>query len=165
MDITQSYLKSVLHYDPDTGVFTWIKRVANRVKIGDSAGSLSLGYQRIAIKGRLYMAHRLAFVYMTGKFPENETDHINGVPNDNRWANLRAVTGQENLKNKKRYAVNTSGVTGVYWKKQCSKWAVQIRISGKNTHIGYFADKDDAVAARKAAEVTGGFHPNHGMRL
>ena len=83
--ITQKSLKEILCYDPGTGIFTWLITVSN-VKIGDMAGCLHpSGYWLIKVNRRRYQAHRLAFLYMTGKFPANEVDHINHVCGDNRW--------------------------------------------------------------------------------
>lgn len=162
--ITQKMLKEKFHYDPESGVFTRLVSGANnKVKVGDIAGSPNLGYIRIWMDGRHYMAHRLAFLYMTGAFPEEQVDHINHIRNDNRWANLRAVTRLENSRNLKRPTRNTSGHIGVSWVEPRKKWTVNIRINGKLKHLGYFESLEDAVAARKVASREHGFHENHGQ--
>src|SRR3989304_2031824 len=87
--ITQSALKQIIHYDPDTGVFTWIVNRGRKAKSGYLAGVISdLGYRRIQISGRKHYAGRLAWLYMTGSQPVNEIDHINGVRDDDRFSNL-----------------------------------------------------------------------------
>ena len=159
--ITQLSLKTHLHYSPDSGEFTWIapNPHARRIRVGDRAGrSLKSRYIQIGISGKYYLAHRLAFLYMTGKFPHKTVDHINGDPSDNRWKNLREVTNQDNSRNSAKSLRNTSGVIGVTWNAGVNKWIANI--CGK--HIGCYADYQEAVDARKAAETTHNFHLNHG---
>jgi hypothetical protein len=163
MTLDQTELKQLLHYDPATGLFAW--RVSRRrgAKAGDIAGYIiDTGYRRIHINKRYYLAHRLAFLYMTGSFPPHHTDHINGIRDDNRWENLRGVTTQENGRNAKRPKDNTSGVIGVSWHKQHARWRAHIVINRKHKHLGLFDNLLDAVAARKQAERKYDFHPNHG---
>ena len=161
--LTQDQLKEVLHYCPETGVFTWLIGGPGRRK-GSEAGYVQQGircgksYRKIRVDRGSYFAHRLAFLYMTGEFPEDQVDHEDGNGTNNVWSNLRAVDSIENAKNQRRYSNNTSGTVGVHWNKQTRKWRVSIFCK----HLGYFHDKEDAIAARKAAEVTYGFHPNHG---
>lgn len=114
------------------------------------------------IAGVWVKAHRLAWFLKTGKWPELEIDHINGKDYDNRWANLRDVDHSTNMKNQKLHSRNTSGAAGVYWRKDIGRWQAVITANCKKTHLGYFDSFDDAVAARKAAEVEHDFHPNHG---
>lgn len=175
MELTQSYLKTILHYDPDTGCFTWLPRPSGSFKryrqfltwnlrfSGKEAGSVdALGYVRLGINGRRHKAHRLAFVYMAGAFPDTEIDHINGDKRDNRFANLRAVSRSVNQKNAAIRKDNISGCTGVSWGKLTCKWVVRITSAGRTYKLGEYADLGDAVEARKAAEIKYGFHPNHG---
>ncbi len=162
--ITQSELKELLDYDPETGVFIWKKKVANRVKIGDIAGCLdiSTGYIVFMIKGKRYRAHRLAWFYIYGEWPKDQIDHINHVRDDNRIVNLREVTRQENLKNASLSKNNKSDVTGVHWYKANKEWRAQIMVNGKYIHLGYFNDKHDAAMTRKEAEIKYEYHENHG---
>ena len=160
--LTQTKLKEILYYDPETGLFTWLILAGKRVKIGDIAGSLCQGYLSIMIYGKSYKAHRLAFLYMTGSWPKEQIDHINHVRDDNRWINLREATNQENCKNQSRSKNNTSGVCGVIWHKQHKKWMAYIMTDSKQKHLGLFVDKLEAICARKSAEIKYVFHENHG---
>lgn len=161
--LTQAELKERLHYDPDTGLFTWAENIGSRARAGDEAcGKNHYGYIHIGVNGKRYMAHRLAFLYMIGRFPLDQTDHINHNPADNRWINLREVNNIENGRNISMKKNNTSGVTGVHWNKQCNKWRSRIALCGVTKNLGSFENKNDAVIARKMAEQKYGFHENHG---
>jgi hypothetical protein len=89
-----------------------------------------------------------------------QIDHINGARNDNRLVNLRGVSGVENMKNKRLYAKNTTGVSGV--RLRSGRWHVTIGVGGRNEHLGSFADREEAIAVRRAAEARIGYHENHG---
>ncbi len=152
-ELTAEYLRSVLHYDPETGLFTWKVRAANRVKVGDAAGCPNGdGYLHIKVQSRLYKAHRLAWLYMNGEWPKDQLDHINRNRSDNRIANLREVSHKQNQQNAGKSSTNTSGHTGVSWNKQNSKWRALIMHNRKLIHLGYFATLEEALSARKAAE-------------
>jgi hypothetical protein len=160
--IDQKRLKELLHYDPETGHFTW-KVSRGRANARGVAGySDTNGYVLIKIDGKNYSAHRLAFLYIEGAFPQCEVDHINHDRADNRWANLRPVTRDQNMRNIPRYKNNTSGITGVRWIVEMQKWRAQISVNGKYHHLGLFEDFNEAVERRKLAEKEHGFHPNHG---
>ena len=162
--ITQKQLKKLLHYNHNTGIFTRIKRTSNSVKVGDIAGwNDSNGYIKISVQNKSYRAHRLAWLYMTGKWPKDKIDHINHICDDNRWVNLREATNQENNKNASLSKANTSGISGVSWDKQADKWRAQIGANSKSVRLGLFVDKFEAVCARKSAENKYGYHSNHGM--
>ena len=166
-EITQEYLKSILNYDPLTGIFIWINKPSkfNSIKIGDLAGYINTytGYHLIRINRFNYPAHRLAWLYMYGSFPLYDIDHINHNRSDNRIENLREVTLQENQKNRSKNKNNTSGVTGIYWIESRKRWRVSISNAGKNNFIGNFKIKEDAIEARKQAEIELGYHQNHGL--
>lgn len=160
--LTQNKLKELLNYNPNTGVFTWLVARGGNFT-GVTAGSTTArGYITIRVNTQAYQAHRLAYLYMTGEFPLNDIDHINHVPDDNRWENLRAVTHKENLMNQLIRINNTSGCMGVHWNKKNTNWLVRIMNKGKYISIGSFNNLGDAVAARKAAEIEYGYHANHG---
>jgi len=150
--LTQKRLKELLYYDPETGNFTYKKPWFNR-KIGDIASlKHSTGHTRIRLDGCLYYSHRLAWLYIYGYFPENEIDHINRNKSDNRICNLREVSVSCNMRNTGNRSNNTSGVKGVYWFKQKSKWCSYIIISSKKYFLGLYSSFDEAVCTRLAAE-------------
>ena len=151
--LTAEHLRSVLHYEPETGIFTRKVRTANSVKVGDIAGGPdSDGYLRIKVQSRKYQAHRLAWLYVYGVWPKDQLDHVNRVRTDNRISNLREATVKQNNQNKSKSSNNTSGHSGVSWYKRDSKWQAQITHNQKQIHLGYFNILEEAVAARKAAE-------------
>lgn len=150
--LKQERLKSVLKYDKDSGVFTWLKN-ENRIKKGTIAGcDDGQGYIRICVDMNIYHAHRLAFLYMDGYFPENDVDHINRKRSDNRWDNLREVSRQCNARNSSIGKNNTSGVIGVVYRKDTKKWHAQININGKHISLGNYVKFKYAVIARWAGE-------------
>mgnify|MGYP000865143873 FL=1 len=153
-ELTAEYLRSILHYDPETGIFTWKVRAANQVKAGNIAGCQNgHGYLQIKVQSRIHKAHRLAWLHFHGVWPEDQLDHINRNRSDNRIENLREATCKQNLQNAGKYSHNTSGHPGVYWHKQSSKWVAQIMHNQKQINLGYFTDIEDAIAARKAGEL------------
>jgi hypothetical protein len=86
-ELTAERLRELLNYDPDTGVFTWRVRPVHSHRVGDIAGSVrtTRGYRLIGVAGRVYKAHRLAWLYMMGEWPKDQIDHINRDPSDNRF--------------------------------------------------------------------------------
>jgi hypothetical protein len=140
-------LREVLDYDPQTGAFTWKQNVARNVKAAQSAGNDqgTGGYLRIRIDKRLYAAHRLAWLFMTGVWPTNQIDHINQNRRDNRFVNLRDCPRQANSHNR-RPAQPTQTCAG--------KWRIGITAFGKHIHLGTFATKSEAEAAYAAAKAT-----------
>ena len=163
--ISQEQLKGLLHYDPDTGVFTRLVSTAGHVKVGDVAGTHEKsGYIRISVKNKQYRAHRLAWFYMKGVWPKNQIDHDDHVRHNNRWNNLFEATNQDNSKNQTKRKTNTSGITGVYWNKPLGKWEGKIKVDGKSKYLGVHPDKFEIICARKSAENKHGFHENHGQQ-
>lgn len=115
-ELTQKRLKELVHYNPETGVFTCIKKNTRR-NVGDVLGTYSHdGYLTIEINGKCYQLHRLAFLYMTGRFPCNLTDHANGNVVDNRWCNLREANSSENNRNRKCLNRSQTGIKGLSFK-------------------------------------------------
>ena len=153
-----------LSYDSRTGLFKWKSEVAKNVPKGSKAGSLQKkdGYVRIQILGRKYRAHRLAWLIVYGSFPPDQIDHINGIRHDNRISNLRAVTHAENNRNRALDIRNKSGYTGITYNKKTNKWIAQIGGTRKRVNLGHFGNKEDAIEARRIAEINYNYHPNHG---
>ncbi|MES2367705.1 MAG: HNH endonuclease signature motif containing protein [Pseudomonadota bacterium] len=171
--LTQRYLKECVSYDPETGEFRWNKyrplthfknwrgwNQFSHIYGGKEAGNLShYGYIEIRINFALYKAHRLAWLYMTGEWPEEQIDHINHVRDDNRWCNLRSVTRYENRINSgarkdTKWTVGVTKVKGV--------WLARITDKGAPINLGYFKSFEEAADVRKRAEAEYGYHPNHG---
>lgn len=142
--ISQSYLKSILHYCPETGEFTWLVNRGQSVLAGDRAGSSAGDYVRISINGALYKGHRLAFMYMTGAWPVNMVDHVDGQGANNRWANLRQATSAENGQNLSRRSCGKSGYRGVSWHKGNGSWQASIKLDGIGRWLGYYVRPEDA---------------------
>ena len=165
--LNQKRLKELLQYDLDTGVFTWKVRAATNTKIGSEAGSVVKDtrtyYRFIMISNKSYYAHRLAWLYVHGKWPKNQIDHEDGNGLHNWIKNLRDVTNRENSMNSRMFSNNTSGFSGVSYHKRDGNWRAYISVDSKQKHLGNFDNIDEAVSARKAAEVKYGFHPNHGQ--
>ena len=162
--MNQSKLKELLHYNPETGEFKWIKPAPGR-RSGAVGWKNTQGYLGICIEGKTYLGHRLAWLYMTGKYPENFIDHINQDRYDNRWENLRDASQEENTQNAKLHRDNKSGIHGVFYLKGKGKWRATIgRTSGDYgyEYLGQFGDFFSACCARKSAELRHGYHPNHG---
>lgn len=150
-DMTRRYLRSILNYDPETGEWRWRCRKSGRAALGQLAGSPgSQGRWDIRIDGKLYQAHRLAFLYMTGRWPFDQVDHRNGKRNDNRWSNLREATNGQNAMNQRRRADNTSGHKGIY-SFPGGRWRAKIVVDGRQVYLGLFHRKEDAIAAYRAA--------------
>jgi len=137
-ELTQDALKEQLHYNPDTGLFTWLMDRGGSARKGSIAGHTSkIGYRYILLKKKNHKEHRLAWLYVYGVWPD-QIDHVNHVKYDNRIDNLRSVSTMENNRNASVGVRNTSGIAGVSWYKATSKWAAQIGGNGKRKHLGYF---------------------------
>jgi len=130
-------LKELLHYCPETGIFTWLVSRGRTAKASSVAGCLdkSTGYKVIRSLGKKYKAHRLAWLYVYGGFPPDGVDHINRVKTDNRICNLRLATQAENGQNLSIYNNNTCGHTGVSWNKPRQKWQAYIKINQKQIYL------------------------------
>lgn len=153
-DLTLEELKKVLHYNSDSGAFSWIKKVASCVKVGKPTGTKGTGgYLQIMINYKSYKIHRLAWFYMTGEWPKDQIDHINRIPADNRWSNLRECTNIQNHGNKKMYNNNTSGYKGVYKNANGDKWCAFIGVGGRKKHLGTFKKIHEAALAYNNAAI------------
>ena len=150
-DLTAEYVREILDYDPETGVFIRKVRTAQCNRVGDRADKLVLapigrvGYRDITIKSKKYQAHRIAWLHYYGEWPKDQLDHINGERGDNRIANLRDVSDRVNKENThvpRKH--NSSGYLGVHWSSQQGKWQGRIAVHGKNKHLGFFEDPAEA---------------------
>ena len=152
------YISTQLDYDQSTGLFAWNSpRANNKIQEGDRAGSLTAyGYINITFtyegRTRSVMAHRLAYYMCTGELPRC-IDHANGNKVDNCAVNLRKSTYSQNRMNANVRSDNVSKVTGVYWRKDTSKWRAEITKDGVRKHLGLFETKEEAIKARKDAEA------------
>ena len=144
--LTQTRLKELLHYDPESGIFTRKVRTTNSVKVGDVAGTVdnTTGYLRITVDGKIYKAHRLAWLLHTGEWPVDQIDHANNVKTDNRIVNLRPATNGENNQNKGKNRSNTSGFKGVCFDKHSGKWRADIECPWGQKNLGRFKSKEEA---------------------
>ena len=152
--LTQERLKQVFHYDPETGIFTRILRTGPTGRPGDvmAPRASNKGYVRFSVDHHLHFAQRLAWLYMTGKWPEHDIDHKDRNPANNRWLNLREATFKQNRENLGLNSNNTSGFRGVSWFRPTGKWWARIGHNGKRVSLGHYKDLLSAVAARMAAE-------------
>lgn len=144
--LTKEILQSYLNYSPDTGLFTWLSdRNVNAMKGNVAGHHAKNGYIRIHVNGKKYLAHRLAWLYMTGEFPPNELDHIDHNKTNNSWRNLRLATRSQNMWNLSKTQPNRNGFRGI--KKNGSKY--QVRISEK-----YYGTYDTIELAAEMADFT-----------
>lgn len=142
--ISAEHLRSVLAYDPKTGEFKWLKCQMHSL-VGKIAGSIQYGYRVIAVGSSKYQAHRLAWLYVYGEFPEGVVDHINGIQDDNRIANLRVVAHKTNMENmRKPMRSNKLGVQGVHFRKDRGTFKAEIKVNGKSISIGTFKTASEA---------------------
>lgn len=173
--LTQAELLELLSYDPETGGLTWRERDRRWFKEERHwrqfntlfAGKPALnaengeGYLRGRLNGSCVRAHRVIFVMAYGILPDI-IDHIDGDRRNNRLSNLRSVSAKDNCRNRIHNPKNRSGTMGVWL--EGGKWRVAISENSRDVHIGRFESYADAVAARKMAEISFGYHSNHGRR-
>lgn len=141
--LTSERLKEIINYNPDTGIFRW-KKTNKSQRAGVLAGWIDVhGYRSIGIYGKTYRGCRLAWLFMTGEWPQEEIDHINGKRNDDRFINLRQVSRTTNSQNlRKPHKDNSHGLLGVM--RLHKRWTAQIMVSGKRIHLGTFATPEEA---------------------
>lgn len=152
--LTNQRLKELLHYDPETGLFTWISSTSKKRLAGLIAGSPDgRGYTNIAIEKKKYKSHRLAWLYMTGVLPKKEIDHIDGYPGNCAWNNLREASRQQNAYNTRAHKDGGSGIKGVSFDSSRNKWAANIMMDGKYYRLGRFATIESAAAAVRAKRI------------
>lgn len=147
-NLTIERLRELLHYCPETGIFTAIaKNRCGRKSAAGNVGWCDGKYWRLCIDGKKHWAHRIAFLYMTGDFPLGDVDHINGCGTNNKWVNLRDVPTATNVQNVKRASKNSStGVLGIENTKS-GKFQARIMTNGNRICLGTYATKEAAHAA------------------
>ena len=159
--ITQKRLKELFKYSKESGVFTRLVSLGN-TRSGSVAGHKNAdGYLDIVIDKKTYKAHRLAWLYETGRLPKDEIDHIDRVRDNNIFCNLREATRQENVRNNGLREVNTSGFTGIHWRSDSSQWRARINHNGGRVNLGSFDRLSDAVLERLKAEQRYGYTTNN----
>ena len=165
MNLTVERIRELLDYNPETGFFTWRRRVVRRgYESADKSWNLRFDGKQVAVRisgkryayiglfCKNYIAHRLAWSHFYGEHPSSNVDHINGNPSDNRIANLRLATQSQNLMNARLRSDNTTGHKGVYFHKQMNKWGAHICKDGKTRSLGLYFTKEEAILARQKAE-------------
>jgi hypothetical protein len=163
LSITQDKLKEYLAYDSCTGVFTWLKPKARRIKVGSVAGSPVVrgGYLSIMLDGINYPCHQLAWLYVYGYIPNEIVDHRNNQPTDNRINNLRLATKTNNAYNTKLSKRSTTGIKGVHIRN--GKYIARVTANGVSHFLGSYTSIDAATnAVRSARERLHGEYANHG---
>ncbi len=158
--ITQARLKELLHYNPDTGVFT-------RKKNGRTAGGIARNgagkpYWSMSVDGKTHKAHRLAWLFSFGHLPKNDIDHEDGNGLNNKISNLRDVSHHINCKNRRLQSNNSSGYNGVCWVKKESTWRICWTEGGVRKYR-FIKSLLDAVALKIRKNKEQGFHENHGQ--
>ena len=165
--ITHAELLSWLHYDPETGVWCWLKKPTRgwRRHENPCAVCRTHGYNIICVQGRRYRANRLAWLYMTGEWPAGQVDHENRNRADDRWGNLRDATHAQNQMNSKTPKNNTSGIKGVSWHKATRSWRASISVDGRTRHLGHSRCRAEAACLYAiAANTYFGEFASHGTR-
>lgn len=146
-------VRALLSYDPLTGVFLWLKNRGGTAKVGSVAGSIdSSGYRQIRMYGILYLAHRLAWFYIHGRWPRKGLDHKDLNRDNNILKNLRPCTQSQNSANTRVRSDNVLGIKGVHFDPVKKKFRARMRKHGRLIHLGWFKKVEDAAEAyRKAA--------------
>lgn len=148
--LTQERLKEKLRYDPESGQFYWLKTNRAYAWVGRRAGRAAKdGYVKVSIDGTIYKAHRLAWFYMTGKWPREQIDHRDMDRSNNAWENLREATNRQNTFNRRSQSNNSSGLKGVT-KKRPGQWFARCG-RGPASYLGAF----DCPAAAHFAYIIG----------
>jgi hypothetical protein len=127
-----------------------------------AVSKMACGYRVVSVNQVHYLAHRVAWAMMTGEWPREEIDHINGCREDNRWCNLRAATRTQNARNIVMMNTNTSGVTGVHWWETGKLWQVYGG-ARSNRIVKYAKTFEEAVALREQIKCQLKMTKRHGV--
>lgn len=150
--LTHDRLAGLLSYDPEDGLFRWLEARGGVLAGAVAGGAHGTGYRVIGIDGRVYLAHRLVWLFVHRRWPSDQIDHINGIKHDNRLCNLREATTAENHQNMPRPRHNRSGAIGVSKCQVTGKWLAQITADGCRKTLGRFDTRDEASQAYRAAK-------------
>lgn len=162
--ISQKELHNIVYYNEECGTLFWNQDMNPRGKKDREVGYInSAGYRSTSIYGKRYLVHRLIYIYHHGDISNKCIDHIDHNKLNNKIENLRAVSHQQNLKNRKISSNNASGYHGVSKIASSDKWRAYIVVDNIQIRLGSYKNIEDAVNARKEAEVKYGFHGNHGI--
>jgi hypothetical protein len=146
--VTIERLKEVLSYDPATGLFVWKISLGWKGAVGKEAGTPhQRGYISIMIDQKLYLAHRLAWFYITGQWPKNRVDHKDCDRANNRFENLREATNSQNNQNRRKRAGCRSRFKGVSWHVRDRMWEARIKLNRETIRLGLYKTEEDAHAA------------------
>lgn len=151
--LTQARLFDLVKYDPRTGEFFRFyprSAISQIKKIGNIGGR---GYVQITLGRKQYYAHRLAWLYVTGKWPEHEIDHIDGNTSNNSFPNLRKASPSQNKCNRSGNKAASSAYKGVCWARHANKWMARVKRNGSVVHLGYFSDQQAAARAYDSAAI------------
>jgi hypothetical protein len=145
----QATLKKLLHYDPETGVFRWATTRKSAPKWKQAGSTNKIGYVEIRLNYKLYLGHRLAWIYVHGGIPDGMViDHINGNPSDNRILNLRLGTHAQNCQNRTKAQIDSkTGVLGVCFIEAKGKYFAQLKLKRKKVWSAYFDTVEEAHSA------------------
>jgi len=179
LEMTQKIAREFFDYEKFSGLVTVKRRDRKWFKCDGSCAAFysrysgkilkskdKSGYLVTDVLGVRMPLHRLAWLYMTGEMPNDEIDHINGIRDDNSWANIRSVSGKENSKNISIRKDTPHGILGISLIKETGRWRAKIATeASRHTHLGVFSDWFEAVCCRKSAEIKYGYHKNHGKPL
>jgi len=163
----RDYVEGYLGMDFENGETRW-KKSRSRWKAGMRAGNIHTHgtgkqYRVLGINGKNYKQPRLLYCFFhKDSFEGLVIDHIDHNSLNDRIGNLRHTSQGENNRNAKRHKTNTSGVTGVSWDGRRQMWKGYIYAEGKQEYLGRFDKLEDAIAARRAAEIEYNYHKNHG---
>ncbi|WAX10807.1 hypothetical protein BV739P1_00008 [Phocaeicola phage BV739P1] len=166
--LTYETAMEFFRYEPSSGKLFWKKKTAQRIKVGDEAGTFckSTGYRMVFINQKGYLVHRIAILLTTGACdPSKEVDHIDHNRVNNRLNNLRIVDRINNMRNIGLGKTNKTGVIGVslkYTRVGELRYSANIMVNRKSINLGIFDNIEEAAAAREDANIKYGFHPNHG---
>lgn len=147
-------LRECFEYDPETGILTNRVSRGSRAIEGREAGSVdSQGYRNVRVDGEMLKVHRIIWALQFDEWPDGPLDHIDGVVDNNRIANLRVASYADNNRNRRITDANSSGHKGVNWHAKTQKWRASIKVNRRPIHLGMFSTLEEAAQAYRDAAV------------